>query len=120
MAEYEIFGPGVVEVIHDVRMIVRQEHGWDEDQIHDSLIRYIIGPTTYFGSYRGYWSNNLPYKLAAQTCAAQTNCAVKMFRLVDKYALGKILPRNCCDLIGLALINHCKTHRGYAGHPERA
>lgn len=106
MAEYEIFAPDIAEVIRDVRTILHQEHGWNQDEIRDSLIRDIIGPTTDFGSYRGYFSNKLPQKLAVWTCKAQTNCAVKMFRLVDKYVLCKNLPQNCRYLI-LASIHHC-------------
>ena len=105
MAEYETFGPDVTEVIRDVRTIVIQDHGWND--IHHRLIRDIIGQTTDFGSYRGYWSSSKPYELAAQTCAAQTNHAVQMFRLLDKHVLRKILPQNSRDLI-LASIRHCK------------
>ena len=105
MAEYETFGPDVTEVIRDVRTIVIQDHGWND--IHHRLIMDIIGQTTDFGSYRGYWSSSKPYELAAQTCAAQTNHAVKMFRLLDKHVLRKILPQNTRDLI-LASIRHCK------------
>lgn len=107
MAEYEIEGPGVSEVIRDVRTIVHQEHGWKKNHIHDNLIRHILGSTTDFGSYRGYWSNNLPHKFAAQTCTAQTNRAVKIFRFVDKHVLSKTLPQNSRHLI-LASIHHCR------------
>ena len=105
MAEYEICGPNVTEVIRDVRTIVIQDHGWND--IDDSLVRDVIGKITDFGSYRGYWSSSRPYELAAQTCAAQTNRAVKMFQLVDEHLLGKILPINTRALI-LASIHHCR------------
>lgn len=107
MAEYEIFGPDVAEVIRDVRTIVHQEHGWNEDHIDDRLIRQILGSTSNFGSYRGYWCNNLPCKFAAQTCTAQTNSAVKMFRFVDKHIFSKCLPLNTRSLI-LSFVHHCK------------
>ena len=103
MAEYEEFGPDKKEVIRDVLTILAKDHGRNE--IH--FIWDIIHTSTNFGSYRGYWSSNIPYELAAQECEAQSNYALKMFLFVDRHILRKRLQQHARDVI-LASMYDCK------------